>query len=42
MRSATKSHLPEIPHATRKTFAAKSFSVIGLEYGTTYHINLET
>ena len=31
MRSATKSSLPEIPHPTRKTLAARSFSVIGPE-----------
>ena len=31
MRSASKSSLPEIPHTTRKTLAAKSFSVIGPE-----------
>ena len=28
MRSATKSSLLEIPHTTRKMFAARSFSVI--------------
>ena len=31
MRSATKSSLLEIPHTTRKMFAARSFSVIGPE-----------
>ena len=31
MKSATKSSLLEIPHATRKMFAARSFSVMGPE-----------
>ena len=31
MKSASKSNLLEIPHITRKTFAARSLSVIGPE-----------
>ena len=31
MKSVTKSNLLKIPHTTRKTFAVRSFSVIGPE-----------
>ena len=41
MRSETKSSLLEIPHTTRNIFAARSFSQIEYQFGTTYQINLE-